>query len=145
MAVFLGVAIAGRTVPPARDDGATVEITRSASSMDGSSHLEIALYRAVWRVARAEGYRRLITHSQLGDIELGLREIGLRPTAALHPGTVPIPRGGLAPTAGWTGRAAPDGSPAVSRHCRPEAPVRGAPCGRPMPSSWTWWAANRCG
>jgi hypothetical protein len=82
---LLGVAIAGRPVPPARDDGTTVEITRSASSMDGSSHVEIALYRAVWRVARAEGYRRLITHSQLGDVELGLREIGLRPAAALPP------------------------------------------------------------
>lgn len=80
---LLGVAIAGRPVPPARDDGTTVEITRSAGSMDGSSHVEIALYRAVWRVARAEGYRRLITHSQLGDLELGLREIGLRPTATL--------------------------------------------------------------
>ena len=75
---LLGVAIAGRPVPPAGDDGATVEITRSLSSVDRSSHIEIALYRAVWRVARAEGYRRLITHSQVGDIRLGLREIGLR-------------------------------------------------------------------
>jgi hypothetical protein len=81
--LLLGVAIAGRPVPPARDDGTTVEITRSVSSMDRSSHIEVALYRAVWRVARAEGYQRLITHSEVGDITLGVREIGLRPAAAL--------------------------------------------------------------
>ncbi len=81
----LGVAIAGRPVPPAWDDGATVEITRTRGSIDGSSQIEVALYRAAWRVARAGGYRRLITHSPAGDITLGLREIGLRPVAALPP------------------------------------------------------------
>lgn len=81
--VLLGVAVAGRPVPPASDDGTTVEITRSFSSVDGSSHIEVALYRAIWRVARAEGYGRLITHTEVGDITLGLREIGLRPAAAV--------------------------------------------------------------
>jgi hypothetical protein len=80
---LIGVAIIGRPVPPAPDDGATAEITRTGT--DGTPHVEVALYRAAWSLMRARGYRRLITHTQAGEITLGLREVGLRPVATLPP------------------------------------------------------------
>jgi hypothetical protein len=80
---LLGAIIAGRPVPPAQDDGATVEITRVGT--DGSPHVEVALYRAVWKVVRACGYHCLITHTHVGQIRLGLRQVGVRPVAALPP------------------------------------------------------------
>jgi hypothetical protein len=70
-------------VPPAVDDGATAEVTRTGT--DGSTGVEVALYRAAWSLARARGYRRLITHAQTGEVTRGLREVGLRPVATLPP------------------------------------------------------------
>jgi hypothetical protein len=80
---LIGVAIIGRPVPPAPDDGLSAEITRTGT--DGTPHVEVALYRAAWSLIRARGYRRLITHTQAGEITLGLREVGLRPVATLPP------------------------------------------------------------
>jgi hypothetical protein len=80
---LVGVVIAGRPVPPAPDDGATVEVTRTWS--EDTPHLEVLLYRAAWRSARVRGFQRLVTHTQGGEIQRGLREVGLRPVATLPP------------------------------------------------------------
>jgi hypothetical protein len=80
---LVGVAILGRPVPPAVDDGATAEVTRTGT--DGSTGVEVALYRAAWSLVRVGGYRRLITHTQTGEVTRGLREVGLRPVATLPP------------------------------------------------------------
>lgn len=78
-----GVAIIGRPVPPAVDDGVTAEITRTGT--DGTLRGEAVLYCAAWNLVRADGYTRLITHTQAGEITRGLREVGLRPVASLPP------------------------------------------------------------
>lgn len=56
-----GVAIAGRPVARHLDDGWTLEVLRVAT--DGMKNACSALYAACWRVARALGYRRLITYT----------------------------------------------------------------------------------
>lgn len=80
---LVGVVIVGRPVPPAPDDGVTVEVTRTWS--DATPHVEVALYRTAWRHARTQSYRRLITHTQAGAIQRGLHAVGLRPVATVPP------------------------------------------------------------
>jgi hypothetical protein len=77
------VAIVGRPVPPARDDGFTLEITRIRTG--GSVSAEVAIYRAVWQLILLRGYRRLITHTEMGAIRRGLTALGLTPVAAVPP------------------------------------------------------------
>ncbi len=77
------VAVVGRPVPPRRDDGFTLEITRIRA--DGSISAEVAIYRAVWQLIRLRGYRRLITHTEMGAIRRGLMALGLTPVAAVPP------------------------------------------------------------
>lgn len=79
----IAVAIIGRPVPPAPDDGVTAEVTRTAT--DGSADVIVALYRVVWRVARLRGYQRLITHTDELQIRRGLAAFGLHPVAKLPP------------------------------------------------------------
>ena len=55
-----GVAIIGRPVARARDDGWTMEVTRLCT--DGTPNACSALYAAAWRAARAMGYRRIGTY-----------------------------------------------------------------------------------
>lgn len=55
-----GVAIVGRPVARALNDGFTAEITRLCT--DGTHNACSALYGAAWRAARAIGYQRLITY-----------------------------------------------------------------------------------
>jgi hypothetical protein len=42
------------------------------------------LYGAAWRAARAMGYHRLITYTQVGESGASLRAAGLRPAAVLR-------------------------------------------------------------
>jgi hypothetical protein len=56
----VGVAIIGRPVARARDDGWTLEVTRLCT--DGTPNACSALYAAAWRAARAMGYRRIGTY-----------------------------------------------------------------------------------
>lgn len=74
-----GVAIVGRPVARGADDGWTLEVTRLAS--DGCDNACSCLYRAAWRVARAMGYRRLITYildSETGTslVAAGFKNLG---------------------------------------------------------------------
>ncbi|MGW5003299.1 XF1762 family protein [Streptomyces hydrogenans] len=80
-----GVAIVGRPVARAFDDGRTVEVTRVAT--DGTPHACSALYGAAWRTAREAGYRRILTYTQDGESGASLRAVGWRQAAVLRPRT----------------------------------------------------------
>lgn len=58
--VLVGVAIVGRPVARALDDGLTVEVTRLCT--DGEPNACSMLYAAVRRAADAKGYRRGLTY-----------------------------------------------------------------------------------
>jgi hypothetical protein len=57
-----GVAMVGRPVARAFDDGLTIEVNRTAT--DGCPNANSALYGAAWRIAGAMGYRRMVTYTQ---------------------------------------------------------------------------------
>ncbi len=81
--LLVGVAIAGRPVARALDDGLTLEVTRLAT--DGTPDACSALYGAIWRTARGAGYRRVITYTQVGESGASLRAVGWRRAAELSP------------------------------------------------------------
>lgn len=78
-----GVAMAGRPVARAWDDGLTLEVNRTVVLDDGPPNVNSHLYAACWRVGRAMGYLRCITMTQ-GDepgtslIAAGYRLVGER-------------------------------------------------------------------
>lgn len=72
--VLRGVVIVGRPVARAFDDGATLEVLRSAT--DGTGNANSMLYAAAWRATKALGYRRLITYTQEGESGSSLRAAG---------------------------------------------------------------------
>jgi hypothetical protein len=71
-----GVAIAGRPVARALDDGWTLEVTRVAT--DGTRNANSALYGACRRAAWALGYRRLVTYTLPTESGASLRGAGWR-------------------------------------------------------------------
>ena len=71
-----GVAIVGRPVARHLDNGLTLEVIRSAT--DGTPHVNSMLYGAAWRAAKALGYRRLVTYTQVGESGASLRAAGWR-------------------------------------------------------------------
>lgn len=71
-----GVAIVGRPIARAFDDGRTAEVNRTAT--DGCPNANSALYGAAWRAAKAMGYRRLITYTQADETGISLRAAGWR-------------------------------------------------------------------
>jgi hypothetical protein len=72
--VLRGVAIVGRSVARALDDGTTLEVTRTAT--DGTRNVNSMLYGASCRAAFALGYRRLVTYTQTGESGSSLRAAG---------------------------------------------------------------------
>ncbi|MFH8405499.1 XF1762 family protein [Streptomyces sp. NPDC018019] len=77
-----GVAMVGRPVARAYDNGRTLEVNRTCT--DGASNVNSFLYAASWRIAREMGYLRVVTYTQ-GDepgtslVAAGWRVIGKRP------------------------------------------------------------------
>ena len=71
---LVGVAVAGRPVARAYDDGMTLEVTRTAT--DGTRNVNSKMYGAIRRAAKALGYRRLITYTQDGETGASLRGAG---------------------------------------------------------------------
>jgi hypothetical protein len=69
--VIVGVVILGRPVARLLQDGFTAEVTRLATMREADVHGRergprnacSLLYAAAWRVARALGYRRLVTYT----------------------------------------------------------------------------------
>jgi len=72
--VLVGVACAGRPVARMLDDGRTIEVTRTCT--DGTPNANSMLYGAVWRAAKAMGYRRAITYTQGDETGASLRAVG---------------------------------------------------------------------
>lgn len=72
--VLVGVAIVGRPVAKAFDDGRTVEVSRTVT--DGYKNANSMLYGAVARAAFAKGYSRVITYTQAGESGSSLRAAG---------------------------------------------------------------------
>lgn len=65
--LLIGVAAAGRPVARHFDDGLTLEVNRSCTFDDhGRNGANFMLYAAIWKAAKAMGYRRCITYTQ-GD------------------------------------------------------------------------------
>lgn len=60
--VIVGVAVVGRPIARAYQDGYTAEVTRCCV-LDGFKNACSMLYGAAWRAARALGYRRIITYT----------------------------------------------------------------------------------
>lgn len=79
---LVGVATAGRPVARHLDNGLTIEVTRVAT--DGTPHACSMLYAACWRAARAMGYTRAVTYTQVGEW------IGKRLRAAWHGETLEV-------------------------------------------------------
>ncbi len=73
---LVGVAIVGRPIARAFQDGYTAEITRCCTL--GDRNAPSMLYGAAWRAARAIGYRRLITYTLLTEPGTSLRAAGWR-------------------------------------------------------------------
>lgn len=78
-----GVALCGRPVARAFDDGLTLEVNRTAT--DGCPNANSALYGACWRVACAMGYRKLLTYTQAGETGASLTAAGFVKLRDLQP------------------------------------------------------------
>lgn len=78
-----GVAIVGRPIARAYDDGLTLEVTRTAT--DGTANANSKLYGAAARAAFALGFTRLITYTQAGESGASLRGAGWRIVAERPP------------------------------------------------------------
>jgi hypothetical protein len=72
--VVCGVAIVGRPVSRHLDDGWTLEVNRCCT--DGTKNAPSMLYGAAWRVAKALGYKRLITYTLPEEGGASLRATG---------------------------------------------------------------------
>lgn len=71
---LIGCATAGRPVARHYDDGLTLEVNRTCT--DGTRNANSMLYGAVWRAAKAMGYRRCITYTQADETGASLRAAG---------------------------------------------------------------------
>lgn len=69
-----GVAIVGRPVARALDDGRTVEVTRLAT--DGTRNACSRLYAAACREARGRGYRLVVTYTLARETGASVRAAG---------------------------------------------------------------------
>lgn len=69
-----GVALIGRPVARALDDGWTLEVNRCCT--DGTKNACSMLYAAAWRAARALGYQKLITYTLPEEGGASLRAAG---------------------------------------------------------------------
>ncbi len=71
---LVGVATAGRPIARHFDNGLTLEINRTCT--DGTKNANSMLYGAVWRAAKAMGYKRCITYTQADECGASLRAAG---------------------------------------------------------------------
>lgn len=77
---LVGVACAGRPIARHYDDGVTLEVNRTCT--DGARNANSMLYGAIWRAAKAMGYRRCITYTQADETGASLRAAGWRQVAS---------------------------------------------------------------
>jgi hypothetical protein len=70
----VGVAMAGQPVNTVLDDGWTIEVHRLCT--DSTPHVASMLYGAVWRAAKALGYRRAVTYTLIEEAGTSLAAAG---------------------------------------------------------------------
>ena len=70
----VGVATAGRPVARMLDDGLTLEVTRTCT--DGTKNANSMLYGAICRAAKALGYKKCVTYTQLDESGISLKAAG---------------------------------------------------------------------
>lgn len=75
----VGVAIIGRPVARALDDGFTLEALRVCT--DGTKNACSFLYAASWRATRALGYRKLVTYTRQDEPGTSLEAAGWKVVA----------------------------------------------------------------
>lgn len=80
---LVGVAMAGRPIARAFDDGLTLEINRTCT--DGTANANSMLYGACRRAAWGMGYRRCITYIQADETGASLRAAGFVRVKTLAP------------------------------------------------------------
>ena len=78
---IVGVATAGRPIARHFDDGKTIEVNRSCT--DGTKNANSMLYGAIRRAAKALGYEKLITYTQLDESGVSLKAAGWTITRVL--------------------------------------------------------------
>ena len=83
--VLRGVALTGRPGGRGNQDGSTVEVTRCTT--DGTRNACTMLYGASARMAKAQGWRRIITYTQEGESGASLRAAGFVLVAEREPRT----------------------------------------------------------
>lgn len=80
-----GVAILGRPVARRLDNGSIIEVTRVAT--DGCKNACSALYSGAVRIARALGYRQIITYTLAREPGTSLRAAGWMPVRSTRGGS----------------------------------------------------------
>ena len=80
--LLAGVAVVGRPVARALDDGLTCEVTRVCT--DGAANACSLLYGATRRAAEAKGYRRGLTYILASESGASLRAVGWRFLWTVH-------------------------------------------------------------
>lgn len=83
--MIVGVATAGRPVARALDDGWTIEVTRTCTTIDCPKGGVSKLYSACRRAAAALGYRKCITYTLQSESGASLRGAGWQQVAFLKP------------------------------------------------------------
>ncbi len=78
---MVGVGSVGRPVSRHMQDGGTVEVTRCCVVDDAPKGTPSAIYGALWRAAKALGWRRLITYTLQSESGASLRGAGWRVVA----------------------------------------------------------------
>ena len=76
---IVGVGIAGRPVARHLDDGWTVEVNRVATN--GARNACSMIYGALWRAAKALGYRKAVTYTLASESGASLRGAGWKVVA----------------------------------------------------------------
>lgn len=72
--MLVGVAMVGRPVARALDNGVNAEVTRTCT--DGTRNANSMLYGAAARACKAMGYEKLYTYTQAGESGASLRAAG---------------------------------------------------------------------
>ena len=80
---LVGVAMAGRPVARRLDDGLTLEVNRTCTL--GTPNANSMLYGAIWRAAKALGYQKCVTYTQLNESGASLRAAGWAKVVDLPP------------------------------------------------------------
>lgn len=83
---LIGVAIVGRPVARALDDGQSAEVTRCCVHDDAPKGSCSFLYARCWQAAKAMGYRRLVTYTLQSESGASLRGAGWKVVAELAAG-----------------------------------------------------------